>query len=154
MVYNYLVFIHVIAVVIFLGNITLIPFWKGRADSSKDKKKIAEVFDGMIKADRYFTMPGVIILLIFGIGAATYAGYNLLDTGWIFYSIIMYAISGVVFMVKVVPLQKKIFGLASSENEFEWEKYNSLSKQWNVWGSVATLAPWLAVLLMVVKPVI
>ena len=57
-------------------------------------------------------------------------------------------------MIKVVSLQKKIYNFARTENEFEWEKYKLLSKQWNVWGSVATLAPWLAVILMVVKPAI
>lgn len=154
MVYNYLVLIHVIAVVIFLGNITIAPFWKMHADKSKDRLKIADAFDGIIKADRYFTMPGVTILLIFGIGAALHGGFNLIDTGWIFWSIIMYVISGAVFMVKVVPLQKKIYKLAGSESDFDWEKYQLLSKQWNIWGSVATLAPWLAVILMVVKPAI
>jgi len=154
MVYNYLVLIHVIAVVIFLGNITIAPFWKTHADKSKDRLKIADAFDGIIKADRYFTMPGVTILLIFGLGAALHAGFNLLETGWIFWAIILYLISGVVFMIKVVPIQKRIYKLASSESEFNWEKYQQLSKQWNVWGSVATLAPWLAVILMVVKPVL
>lgn len=154
MVYSFLVLIHVIAVIIFLGNITIAPFWKRQADKSKDRLKIADAFDGIIKADRYFTMPGVTILLIFGIGAALHGGYNLLETGWIFWAIILYLISGVVFMIKVVPLQKKIYNLADSESEFNWEKYQLLSKQWNVWGSVATLAPWLAVILMVVKPVI
>ena len=154
MVYNYLVLVHVIAVVIFLGNITIAPFWKMHADKSKDRLKIADAFDGIIKADRYFTMPGVTILLIFGIGAALHSGFNLFETGWIFWAIILYIISGVVFMIKVVPLQKKIYKLASSESDFDWEKYQLLSKQWNIWGSVATLAPWLAVILMVVKPVL
>jgi uncharacterized membrane protein len=154
MVYSYLVLIHVIAVIIFLGNITIAPFWKVHADKSKDRLKIADTFNGIIRADRYFTMPGVAILLIFGLGAALHGGYNLLETGWIFWAIILYVISGTVFMAKVVPIQKKIYKLASSESDFTWEKYQSLSKQWNVWGSVATLAPWLAVILMVVKPVI
>jgi hypothetical protein len=55
-------------------------------------------------------------------------------------------------MIKVIPLQKDICKLASTESEFDWEMYRLLSKQWNVWGSVATLAPWFAVILMVVKP--
>ena len=97
-------------------------------------------------------MPGVIILLIFGLCAALHGGYNLLETGWIFWSIILYLISGLVFMIKVVPLQKIIYKLASTESKFDWEKYQLLSKQWNVWGSVAIIAPWIAVIIMVLKP--
>jgi uncharacterized membrane protein len=84
MVYLMLKLIHIIAAIIFLGNITIAPFWKTHAEKSKDRLKIADAFDGIIKADRYFTIPGVTILLIFGLGTALYGGYNLVEIGWIF----------------------------------------------------------------------
>jgi len=152
MVYLILKLIHIFGAIIFLGNITIGPFWKMHAEKSQDPKKIADTFDGIIKADRYFTMPGIAIIILFGIGAALHGGYNLITTGWILWSIILVIISGAVFMVKVVPIQKKIYTLASSESEFNWDEYKKLSRQWDVWGSIATITPYIAIVLMVIKP--
>jgi hypothetical protein len=55
-------------------------------------------------------------------------------------------------MIKLVPLQKKLAALASDKEKFNWEEYNKLSKQWDIWGYVALLTPWIAVILMVIKP--
>jgi uncharacterized membrane protein len=152
MVYFILVLIHVIAVIIFLGNITIAPFWKSQAEKTNDRLIILRTWEGIIKADRLFTMPGVSILLLFGIGAALHGGYNLINTGWIFWSILLYIISGAAFMAKVVPIQKRIVALAKDESKFRWDEYLKMSKQWDFWGSIATLAPWVAVILMVIKP--
>ena len=152
MVYLILVLIHVIAVIIFLGNITIAPFWKSQAERSKDRLNILNTWEGIIRADKFFTMPGVILLLLFGVGAAAHLKYNFLETGWIFWSIILYTISGAAFMAKVSPIQKKIVALAKDELKFNWDDYNKLVKQWDVWGSIATITPWIAVILMVIKP--
>jgi len=150
MVYLILKLIHVIAVILFLGNITVGIFWKRFAEKKNDPKEIAAAFQGIIKADRIFTMPGVIGILIGGIGAAVHGGFPLLSTGWILWSIILFIISGVVFMAKLVPLQKKIYALASSSN-FTQEEYHTLAKQWEMWGFIASVTPWIAVVLMILK---
>ena len=152
MVYLILVLVHVIAVIIFLGNITIAPFWKSQAERSKDRLNILNTWEGIIRADKFFTMPGVILLLLFGVGAAAHLKYNFLETGWIFWSIILYTISGAAFMAKVSPIQKKIVALAKDELKFNWDDYNKLVKKWDVWGSIATIAPWIALILMVIKP--
>ena len=71
MAYFYIKLIHVIFVIIFLGNITIGLFWKIIAEKTKDPDKIAFAFKGIIKADRYFTVPGVIGITLFGIGLAS-----------------------------------------------------------------------------------
>ena len=67
MAYSYIKLIHIHFVIIFLGNITIGLFWKMFAEKTKDPDKIAFAFKGIIKADRYFTMPGVIGITLFGI---------------------------------------------------------------------------------------
>jgi len=152
MVYNYLVLIHVIGVIVFLGNITIVPFWKVNAERTKDRLHILSTWQSIIRADKFFTMPGVVIILLFGLGAALHIGYNILETSWIFLSLILYVISGAVFMIKVGPIQKKVVALAQDENNFSWDEYFNLARHWNFWGSIATLTPWFAVILMVIKP--
>ncbi len=143
--------IHVLAAIILIGNITVGVFWKFYGEKTKDLKIIAFTFSGIIKADKIFTMPSVIILLIFGLGAAG-GTYNILTTGWIFWSLILYIISGAASMAKIIPAQKKILALASDASKFNWDQYKTLSSQWNLWGSIALAAPLIAVVLMVVKP--
>jgi uncharacterized membrane protein len=143
--------LHVIAAIIFIGNITIAPFWKAAADRSKDRLRIADTMKNIIRADMVFTMPSVTVLIVFGFGAQMTFGYPI-ETPWILWGLIMVVVSGVVFMTKVVPLQKKMYSLASDENKFNWEEYRKLSKQWNIWGSIATVAPYIAVVLMVLKP--
>jgi len=152
MAYFYIKLIHVIFVIIFLGNITIGLFWKMFAEKTKDPDKIAFAFKGIIKADRYFTVPGVIIITLFGIAGAMHAGIPILGTGWILWSIILFSISGVVFMLKLVPLQKQLAALAFDREKFNWDEYHKLSKQWDLWGYVALLTPWIATILMVIKP--
>ena len=152
MVYITLKLIHIIASIIFLGNITITPFWKLQAEKTKDRLQILNTWQGIIRADSFFTMPGVTILLIFGIGAALHGGFNLISTGWIFWSIILYVISGSAFMIKVVPIQKRVVLLATDESKFNWDDYLKLAKQWDIWSSVATITPWIALILMVLKP--
>jgi uncharacterized membrane protein len=152
MAYFYIKLIHVIFVILFLGNITIGLFWKIIAEKTKDPDKIAFAFKGIIKADRYFTVPGVIGITLFGIGLAMHAGYPILGTGWILWSIILFTISGIAFMAKLVPLQKKLATLASDKENFNWDEFLKMSKQWDVWGYVALLTPWIATVLMVLKP--
>jgi len=151
MAYLILKLFHVLAVIIFIGNITVGIFWKMYAQKSKDAKRIAFTFNGIIKADRIFTMPSVIAILIFGFAAAG-GNYNILTTGWIFWSLILFIISGAAFMAKIVPLQKKIYALAGDISKFNWDEYKKLSNQWDLWGCIALITPIIAVVLMVLKP--
>ena len=50
--------IHVTAVILFLGNIITGLFWKAHADRSRDVRFIAHTMEGIIRADRWFTIPG------------------------------------------------------------------------------------------------
>src|SRR5690554_2787198 len=152
MVYLYLKLLYIIFAVLFLGNITVGVFWKYFAHKSKDPERIAFTFNGLIKADKYFTMPGVFGIILFGVGGALHGGFNLISTGWIFWSIILFAVSGAAFMAKLVPLQKKIAALASDKANFNWDEYQALAKQWDFWGFIALITPYLAVILMVIKP--
>ena len=151
MIYNIWKLIHVLAVIIFMGNITIGIFWKMQADKSTDRQKIADTFKNLIKADRIFTMPSVTLLILFGLGTAMQGDLSLVETPWILWSIIMIIISAFAFMSKVSPLQKQIYALASSEEKFTWDEYLVLSRKWNIWGTIATVTPYIAVALMVLK---
>ncbi len=146
--------LHVLSVVLFLGNIITGVFWKFHADRVGDLRGRALAIDGIIRSDRWFTLPGVFAIIITGLWMAISAHMPLIGTGWIFWSLILFGISGICFGAFVAPLQKKLLanlnaGLAGTWNESE---YRQLSRAWEIWGAVATLTPVGALFLMVLKP--
>ena len=147
--------LHVAAVVIFLGNLVTGIFWKMHADRTGDPSIVRHTIAGLIGADRWFTIPGVVLILVGGFGAAVVGGLPLLRTPWILAGIILFTISGIAYMARVVPLQRAMLNLARTGTEsgkFDWGGYRSLSRQWNVWGTVALLTPALAMIAMIAKP--
>jgi uncharacterized membrane protein len=145
--------IHIIAVILFMGNIITGLFWKAHADRTRNVKFIAHTMDGLIRADRWFTIPGVVVITAAGIFAAIQAGLPLLRTGWILWSLIAFSASGIAFAWQVAPLQKELLAMtrAAGDGELDWALYRSKSLRWELWGLFATLAPAIAVVLMVLK---
>jgi len=150
--YHVLKSIHVFAVIIFMGNIITGLFWKRHADLTRDRALIAHTMRGLIRADRWFTIPGVVAITAAGVLAAIQAGLPLLGTGWIFWSIVAFALSGIAFGWKVAPLQKQLLLLTDRDGDVDWTTYHSKSRQWEWWGLVATVTPLIAVVLMTLKP--
>ncbi len=151
--YQLLKLLHLAAVIIFLGNIITGLFWKAHADRTRDPKFIAHTMAGIIRSDRWFTIPGVMVITTAGILAAIQAGLPLLRTGWILWSLIAFSASGIAFAWRVAPLQKELFALATAAGDapFDWTLYRSRSIQWELWGLFATIMPVIAVVLMVIK---
>jgi uncharacterized membrane protein len=155
MLYFWLKLLHLVAVVLFLGNITTGLFWKAYADRTGDARIIAHVLEGIIQSDRLFTIPGVVVILVGGFGAAAVGGLPLLGTGWILWSIVLFTISGLAFMFRVVPLQRRMASLvraAVDTGQLDWKLYRDWSRSWEIWGAVALLTPLAAMVLMVLKP--
>jgi uncharacterized membrane protein len=147
--------LHVLAVVLFLGNIITGLFWKAHGDRTADPRIIAHTLQGIIRSDRWFTIPGVVFIIVFGVAAAVLGRFPLLGTGWIWQSIVLFGISGLAFMFQVAPLQRRLLGLAAagaSGEQWEEKAYRRLSRRWEFWGIVAILAPLAAMGLMVYKP--
>ncbi len=112
MLYLILKSLHVISVVLFLGNIITGVFWKVHADITGDLRARAQALDGIVKSDRVFTVPGVFAIIITGVWMAMHAHLPLLGTRWILWSLILFGISGICFGAFVAPLQKKLLANA------------------------------------------
>ena len=154
MLYLVLKALHVVSVVLFLGNVITGFFWKLHADRG-DLRAREQALDGLIRSDRIFTTPAVLLIIATGVALALLAHIPFLGTPWVLWSIVLFGIAGAVFGARVGPLQKKLLsnvraGLAGQWNEAE---YRALSQRWRAWGLVATGAPLAALFLMVIKPV-
>lgn len=142
-------FVHIASAVIFLGNITTGVFWGAHAHRSGDLKLLSATFEGIVRSDRWFTLPGVLGIVTSGVALAMATGRPLLGTGWIFWTLVLFSISGAVFHFQVGPLQKKIRDAAAADDRVASDNY---FRRWGFWGGVALLTPIAALVLMVLKP--
>ena len=150
----YLVYklLHITAVIIFLGNIFTGLFWMKQANRTNNLSIISFAIRSLIISDKWFTIPGVIVITAGGISGAIQGGIPLLKTGWIFWSIVLFTLSGIVFSAKLIPLQKKIYKVTLvAEADFNRELYHTCLKQWEAWGFIALLTPVLAMVMMILK---
>lgn len=155
MLYLSLKLLHVVAVILFLGNIITGLFWKLHADRTRDPGIIAHAFEGIIRSDQWFTIPGVVAIVAAGFAAAIVGRFPILGTGWILWAIVLFTVSGLAFGLRVAPLQRQLAQYArvgAANGQFDWERYRSLSHAWEGWGLAALLLPVGAVVLMVLKP--
>jgi len=147
--------LHIVAVIAFVGNITTGIFWHTHAARTRDPKLLTYTMGGIIRSDRLFTIPGVIGIIATGIAAAIYGNFPILRTGWILWTLILFIVSGLIFMIRVAPLQRQLHALAEAAAQsgtFDYAHYRALAVRWEVWGSAALLTPLAGLALMVLKP--
>lgn len=154
MLYLLLKALHIVSVVLFLGNIITGVFWKTHADRTGDLRARAQALDGIIRSDAWFTVPGVLLIIATGVAMAQIAHFPLLRTFWIGASLGLFGVSGLAFAFRVGPLQKKLLANAQAGLSGTWNatEYHALSRSWGIWGTIATATPLIAVFLMVLKP--
>lgn len=153
--YLWMKLVHILAVVLFLGNIVTGLFWHRYAERTRNPRLIAHTMGGIIASDRLFTMPGVLVIIATGILAAVQGGIPLLRTGWIAWTLLLFGISGAAFALRVAPLQRELRALAeagASSGSFNFDAYHRLAVRWEIWGAVATVTPLAGLALMVLKP--
>ena len=149
--------IHVLSVVLFLGNIITGLFWKAHADATGDPKMQAHALAGVIRSDAWFTIPSVIVIIASGVALASIAGLPLLGTGWIAASLVAFGLSGILFGAILAPLQRRLLNEAlGAPADAPWpsQEYRRMSRVWEAIGLVAIALPLAALALMVFKPAI
>lgn len=151
----YLLFkiLHILGVIAFLGNIATGLFWHSHAWRTRDPKLLAHTMSGIIRSDRLFTTPGVLVIVAAGVATAVVGRIPMLSTPWILWTIILFIGSGAIFGMRIAPLQRELLALAAqSELKFDAAQYAKLARRWEVWGALAVGLPLVGVALMVFKP--
>src|SRR6187200_2457263 len=105
--YPILKLLHVVGVIVFLGNIIAGHFWIHLAMKSRDFTIIKHSISGVMRSDKLFTIPAVIVIIVAGILAALYGHISVLRTGWILWSIVLFSCSGVIFSTKLSVVLRK-----------------------------------------------
>ncbi len=147
--------LHVLGAVLLIGNAAAMAVWlsvAGFAGGDAAKRRAASAVN---RADLWFTIPGVALLLANGLAmvAARYGGATAFGTTpWIAAGLVLLVSTGLVWAVRLVPAQLEMLRIAQASGDLDRPAFRNALIRWSVWGSVATVLPIVAVVLMTAKP--
>jgi uncharacterized membrane protein len=124
------------------------------ADRTKNGKIIAFAQHQVTVTDYIFTAGGAAILFIAGTVNVFIHGLQY-SSKWLSMGSLMFTISGVIWVVILIPIQIKQAKMAKvfSETNVIPPEYWKLCMNWNIWGVIATLLPIVNIYWMTFKPV-
>jgi uncharacterized membrane protein len=143
--------IHVLCACLFLGNVVVSGIWAAMAERTRNHTIIQFSNRLVLITDLLFTATGAIGVVFTGhLMAGQYGG----DTAhpWITWSYILFGVSGLIWMLVLVPIQFKQRLLLQRTTQITSE-YLQLSRVWQISGAVATVLPLPILYLMVTKTV-
>ena len=152
MAYHLIKSLHVLAVVLFLGNILVTAVWKTLADRTRNPQIIAFSQRLVTLTDLLFTGGGAALVLGTGLWMVPSLDM-LLDAAWLFWSLICFGLSGFLWLAVLIPTQMEQSRLAHSFGQEPIpQRYWQLSRRWAVFGTCSTLVPLFPMVLMILKP--
>lgn len=153
--YSIWLFIHVLAVIVLLGNIGTGLFWKFHAERYHDHNILRSVFQGIHRSDLWLTNIAVAFILLSGLMMAYLTDVSILYAGWMVGAIAAFIVSGIVYAFKIIPLHEQIIGHLDSPNGFtdaQWEVYDQMKSVWLFWAMISTSTPFISLYFMFFKP--
>jgi len=153
MLYKVFKSLHIIGVVLLLGNVIVTGLWKSLADRTRAAPTVAYAQRLVILTDWIFTGGGIALILIGGYGMAGSAHLSLLHTRWLFSGQALFGLSSLIWLFILLPVQAAQSRLAQRfavDGEIPAAYWES-SRRWLRWGVLATVPLVIIVFLMVLK---
>jgi len=140
--YLWLKTIHLLGVVLFLGNIIITGWWKYTADLTRNPQIIAYAQRQVTLTDFIFTGGGVLILLVAGM-LNVYMHDMSYSAKWLNHGMAIFVASGIIWAAILIPIQIKQAKMAKifANTGVIPDQYWKLCAAWNIFGIIATLLP-------------
>lgn len=145
--------LHLLGALLAVGNMITAAFWKIRADRTGNPVIIHGAARNVMLADYVFTIPGLVLLVVSGGVMAERAGIPLSGFNWLTLSLILFAVSGIIWGAVLLPAQRRMIKHSAEclASDSMSEAYRAASRTWAVYGVAATLLPIAILYLMVMK---
>lgn len=153
--YSVLTTVHIVSLIVLVGNVTITSFWKVLADWSKDVSTIAFAQRAVVIADWLFTVPAIVFLVISGYWLVILIGADPINDFWLLASQLLFVASGLIWLAILVPIQARQLKRARfmAAHGRVPPRYHRDANLWIAWGIAATVPLIAALYLMVAKPV-
>lgn len=152
--YLWLKSLHLLGVVLFLGNIIVTGYWKTMADRTRNPVIIAFAQRQVTLTDWMFTVGGVLMILGGGVGNALLHHMDLFSIYWMEWGVGLFVATGIIWAAILVPVQiaqERMARQFANGGEIP-ARYWKLGRVWLVFGLLATLLPTINLYWMVFKP--
>jgi uncharacterized membrane protein len=147
--------LHILGIILLMGNIIVTAWWKFMADKTKDPSVIAFAQRQVTLTDFVFTAPGAFLAIMAGDSMAYTFMSNTWDIQWLTWGRCLFIASGIIWIVVLIPTQIKQARMARgfAISKTIPDEYWKLSKRWNIFGALAVLLPLMNIYWMVFKPI-
>jgi uncharacterized membrane protein len=145
--------VHVIGVVVFLGNLMVTAVWKTLADRTGEPRVIAYAQRLVTVTDIAFTASGATLITVSGfVLASSWGGIG--GPSWLTLGVVLFAGSGVIWLAVLIPAQLEQARITRelSPGGAIPDRYWRLARRWYVFGALATILPFANVFVMALKP--
>lgn len=153
MEYSTVKLVHLLGVVLFLGNIIVSALWKTRADKTGNPVIIAFACRLVNLTDLAFTALGSALVVVGGIGLFHATGIALSDAPHLTIGISLFAMAAVLWVTALLPLQIYMSRLAAQavvENATRMpDAYEKCRRLWRFVGLIAIILPLGALYFMI-----
>jgi len=145
--------VHLVGVVLFIGNIVVTAVWKLMADRTRVPAIVAYAQRLVTVTDIAFTATGAALIAISGPALAEDLG-GIGGPAWLTLGFALFIASGIIWATVLIPIQ---IAQARMARTFRAEEkvppgYWRLARLWVGFGTIATVLPLANLYLMVVKP--
>ncbi len=147
--------IHILGVILLMGNLIVTAWWKLMANRTKNQSIISFAQRQVTLTDCIFTAPGALLIIASG----DYMSYGFISNSWsiewITLGRCLFVASGIIWVTILIPTQIKQARMArhfASDKPIPSE-YWKLSLRWNIFGTIAVLLPLMNIYWMVFKPI-
>lgn len=146
--------LHILGVVLFVGNIIVTGWWKVQADRTRNPAVIAFAQRQVTLTDWLFTFGGSWLVVV-GAYANVYLHDLPLTAPWLVWGQAMFFLSGLLWVAILIPLQIRLARLARgfAGGGAIPDEYWRLNRVWLWVGILATVLPAANLYFMVFKPV-
>ncbi|WP_426752487.1 DUF2269 family protein [Myxococcus sp. Y35] len=143
--------LHLIAVVVFLGDIVVTAVWRLLADRTREPRVIAYALRLVKITDTYLLVPSVFTLAVTGMLRAHLEGIPLWTNPALAAGQVCFMLCGVVWSQTLRPIQARQLAMAESLGAAgaAFDDYLLLTKKWFRWGILAMALAFGSMVLMV-----
>ena len=145
--------VHILAVVVVLGNLLMAPFWRKRLAALGGVQARAAANRSVRVADLIFTLPGWVVVLATGIMLIIYRDMGMRG-GWLHLSLLLF-LGWLIFWHMLVLRTRKAMIAQAEEAASGGQAPPELAqheRQWQQWSYLAAGIAVLILILMVVQP--
>jgi uncharacterized membrane protein len=146
--------LHIGSAMLLAGNLITSAFWKVRADRSGNLEAIAMTSRAVLLADYAFTLPGLAVLLLSGIVMVGITSWSRFQETWLAVSLLLLILTALIWLLRLLPLELRMRRMSREavDGGALDPAYARVSRQWAMFGGIATTIVIVILFLMVIRP--